>query len=326
MRRFTAWFAALVALVLFATGCGGGSTNAATVNGTSISRDALINDADDFAKVEGDPFQLLPAGADASKSPVAYTATGMADVLSRKITDAIVVQAAKRFGVTVTDAEVEQTKADSLSDATSLPARKLDALARQLTLQQKVFEYVIANEWWNDADIAAYYDLVKDSAFSHPCTQYKHILVDTEASAAQILQQLKAGGDFKALAAQNSTDTSSAQKGGELGCAASGDFVAEFEAAVANAKTGDLVGPVKTEYGYHIIWVGQTYHPDSVAGARDLILERFRSEDGQGWAEYAVRSATVHVDRRYGTWSSESFSVVPPEGAQSATPNANTAG
>jgi parvulin-like peptidyl-prolyl isomerase len=97
--------------------------------------------------------------------------------------------------------------------------------------------------------------------------------------------------------------------------------VAEYETAVANAKDGDVIGPVKTEFGYHVISVTSTYHERSLDEARDSILERFRDPQGQGWAEYTLRKAKVTVDRRYGAWNGDTYSVSPPEGAAADTPN-----
>lgn len=91
-------------------------------------------------------------------------------------------------------------------------------------------------------------------------TNASHILVnfgaDSNAAkqkAEQIYQQAKNGGDFIKLAAENSDDPSNKFKGGDLGWFTKGAMVKEFEDAVMNGKPGDVVGPVKTQFGYHII-------------------------------------------------------------------------
>ena len=90
----------------------------------------------------------------------------------------------------------------------------------------------------------------------------QHILinfgVDTNAAkvkAEQIAQRLKSGEDFTKLAAENSNDDGNKFKGGDLGWFGKGAMVKEFEDAVNSAKIGDIVGPVKTQFGYHIIRV-----------------------------------------------------------------------
>ena len=81
----------------------------------------------------------------------------------------------------------------------------------------------------------------------------RHILVDSEAKAKELLAQIQKGGDFAAIAKENSKDTGSAQNGGDLGFFAKGDMVAEFEQAAFALKPGQVSGIVKTQYGFHII-------------------------------------------------------------------------
>ncbi|MBK9927310.1 MAG: peptidylprolyl isomerase [Anaerolineales bacterium] len=83
----------------------------------------------------------------------------------------------------------------------------------------------------------------------------RHILVADEATAQQVLDQLKAGGDFTELAKQYSTDTGSAVNGGDLGWFTRGMMVAEFETASYTQKVGEIGQPVKSQFGYHIIQV-----------------------------------------------------------------------
>ncbi|MEQ8800536.1 MAG: peptidyl-prolyl cis-trans isomerase, partial [Haliea sp.] len=89
-----------------------------------------------------------------------------------------------------------------------------------------------------------------------------HILIKTEerseaealALAQEILQKLKSGEDFKMLALKYSEDPSAKTNLGSLGAFARGQMVPEFEqAAFALRKSGELAGPVKTDFGYHII-------------------------------------------------------------------------
>lgn len=83
----------------------------------------------------------------------------------------------------------------------------------------------------------------------------RHILVETEEEAQDILAALQAGESFNTLAQASSTDTGSGSRGGELGWTPTVQFVKEFSDAVETAAIGDIVGPVKTEFGYHIIQV-----------------------------------------------------------------------
>jgi peptidyl-prolyl cis-trans isomerase C len=81
-----------------------------------------------------------------------------------------------------------------------------------------------------------------------------HILVNSEKDAQNILARLEKGESFEALAKRFSKCPSKS-KGGNLGWFGKGDMVPEFENAAFNAKKGEVVGPVKTEFGYHLILV-----------------------------------------------------------------------
>jgi preprotein translocase subunit SecD len=78
---------------------------------------------------------------------------------------------------------------------------------------------------------------------------------DAKKLAEEILVKTKAkGADFSALAKEFSNDPSAQQNGGDLGWAKPGQFVPEFETALFDQlKPGDITGPIKTQFGYHII-------------------------------------------------------------------------
>lgn len=79
-----------------------------------------------------------------------------------------------------------------------------------------------------------------------------HILVKKHSQAEQILKELKGGASFKELAKKYS-ECPSRNRGGNLGEFGKGQMVKEFEKAAFNLKVGELSGPVKTKFGYHII-------------------------------------------------------------------------
>ena len=83
----------------------------------------------------------------------------------------------------------------------------------------------------------------------------RHILVEDEESAMRALQALQQGESFAALARAISTDAGSGARGGELGEAYVGNYVREFRQAIEEAAIGALVGPVESEFGFHIVQV-----------------------------------------------------------------------
>lgn len=105
----------------------------------------------------------------------------------------------------------------------------------------------------SDADTKAAYEQYKKELGTE---EYKaqHILVKTEAEAADIIAKIKNGGDFEKLAKENSLDPGSKVKGGDLGWFSTGGMVKPFSDAVTSLKKGQLVAaPVKTEFGFHVI-------------------------------------------------------------------------
>ncbi|MCK4578785.1 MAG: peptidylprolyl isomerase, partial [Candidatus Marinimicrobia bacterium] len=117
----------------------------------------------------------------------------------------------------------------------------------------------------SDADIKRYYRKEKES-FAAPETRVIEYAVwpktptanDTAATletARELAERARAGEDFAQLAIDYSQDPGSGPAGGELGWFGKGQMVPEFEEAAFAAEPGEVVGPVKTQFGYHIIKV-----------------------------------------------------------------------
>jgi peptidyl-prolyl cis-trans isomerase C len=82
--------------------------------------------------------------------------------------------------------------------------------------------------------------------------QCSHILVKDEATAQQLLTEIKAGADFSAKAKQHSQCPSKSD-GGDLGVFGKGQMVAPFEEAAFALEPGQTSGIVPTQFGFHII-------------------------------------------------------------------------
>ena len=80
----------------------------------------------------------------------------------------------------------------------------------------------------------------------------KHILVDKEFEANDLVKKLDEGKSFEQLAKDFST-CSSSRDGGDLGTFGKGMMVKPFEQAVLDLEIGKTSGPVKTQFGYHLI-------------------------------------------------------------------------
>ena len=124
-------------------------------------------------------------------------------------------------------------------------------------------------------------------------TRARHILLKTdelnsdEAVKLRLKQleiRLRSGEDFATLAQANSQDTLSAAKGGDLGWLSHGDTVPAFEDAMNKLAPGEISGPVKTQFGWHLIQVTERRKHDSTveyehSRAKQLIQSRKYDEE-----------------------------------------------
>lgn len=107
-----------------------------------------------------------------------------------------------------------------------------------------------------------HYEQNKERFESPERRRARHILITTgdgvdetaaQKKAEELAAKAKGGGDFAALAKQHSKDPGSAQQGGDLGWAQRGMFVGPFEEALFAMSPGEIRGPVKTQFGYHVL-------------------------------------------------------------------------
>jgi peptidyl-prolyl cis-trans isomerase C len=109
----------------------------------------------------------------------------------------------------------------------------------------------------------------------------KHILVDSEAEAKKIIDQLKAGADFVALSKQYSKDPSASQQGGDLGFFKKDEMVPEFADAAFALQPGQISQqPVHSQFGWHVILVVERRRadPPSYDQARDELRQKMIQE------------------------------------------------
>ena len=196
-------------------------TVVATVNGTNITLGHMIVARESLPE----EYKTLPN-----------------DVLFKGVLDQLVQQTV-----------LEQSVAEKISKRDSLAIENdkrgyLSNVALQAVVKVAV----------TDATLQAAYDArFKDLK---PGTEYSaaHILVESEEKANDLKKQLDGGADFAALAKANSTDTGSGANGGDLGWFGLGAMVKPFEDAVVAATVGKVAGPVKSDFGWHLILVKET--------------------------------------------------------------------
>jgi peptidyl-prolyl cis-trans isomerase C len=132
-----------------------------------------------------------------------------------------------------------------------------------------------------------------------PHVNARHILVATQEEAADIIAALKDGESFAELARAASTDTGSGAQGGELGWSSVYGFVKPFSDAVLAAPIGEIVGPIESEFGWHVIQVRARENREITEDALNQAKEnRFTSwlEDLRNSEETKVEISSIWTD------------------------------
>jgi len=152
----------------------------------------------------------------------------------------------------------------------------------------------------SDAEVRAEYEAKKATFVVPEQVNASHILVSVDpkggpeadakarAKAEALAARAKAGEDFAKLATENTDDPNGKENGGQLPPFGRGQMVPEFEKAAFDMKPGEIRGPVKTSYGYHVIKLTAK----TAAGTKSL--EDVRSGIS---GELAERKATAETDR-----------------------------
>jgi peptidyl-prolyl cis-trans isomerase C len=158
-------------------------------------------------------------------------------------------------------------------------------------------EAIVKTAVTDEALQKAYDEKFKDAK---PKTEYHaaHILVATEEEAKALKDQLAGGADFAELAKAKSTDTGSGAKGGDLGWFGLGMMVKPFEDAVVAAKVGEVTGPVKTDFGYHLILVSETRIAEkpTLDQLRDELAQEVEKQAVSAKIDELTKGATVTRD------------------------------
>jgi peptidyl-prolyl cis-trans isomerase C len=205
----------------------------------------------------------------------------VAQIMPQVVEIEIVKAYAEEQGITVTEAEVneeiellkdqiaQQAQAqgqdidreaafDQALQQAGLTEEQLRQQIREQLPIQKVQERVAGDVGPSQEEVERFYEENKAAQFTTPETRCaRHILFnkDQKAKAEEVKGQLQDGEDFAQLAQEFSQDPGSAEQGGDLGCLGRGETVPNFEEAVFNAEQDEIVGPVETEFGYHVIEV-----------------------------------------------------------------------
>lgn len=199
----------------------GGDTIAARVEGTNI----FASDVDLAAQEQG----LVDEGLSLPSTDTRY----------RGVLDELIDQRLLALSAEATGLNADREAKIRLAAARE---RILGNMRVERHLREAVSEESIRRMYEEQSKLVARGDEVKA----------RHILVAEEEKAEALLKQIEEGGDFAALARDNSIDEGSAERGGDLGFFTQDMLNGRFTRSVFETPTGGLVGPVKSEYGWHI--------------------------------------------------------------------------
>lgn len=161
-----------------------------------------------------------------------------------------------------------QDQFDKMLDDYNMDVDKFKETVKKDLMYQKHKEWFEKEHPVNDEEIKDYYEDNKDQFAKRDAS---HILVADEKTAKEVKEKIDNGEDFAKLAKEYSTDTANASNGGELGTFSKGQMVKEFEDAVFALKEGEISGPVKTQFGYHIIKLNKV--ADSIEDNKEAITD-----------------------------------------------------
>ncbi len=173
---------------------------------------------------------------------------------------------------------------------------------------QKVQQRVTGDAEPSQDEIESFYK-ENEAQFTTPeqrCARHILFNKDQREKAEEVADRLKNGdGDFAQLAEEFSQDPGSAENGGDLGCLGRGETVPPFEEAMFGADEGETVGPVETEFGFHVIEVTEkrkeAVQPlEEVEGQiQDQLTGEMQTEAFASWLEKEKKQRDVRYLEGY---------------------------
>ena len=149
----------------------------------------------------------------------------------------------------------------------------------------------------SEEEAKEYYKANENQFMAGETVHAKHILVDDEDKCQEILEKIIGEETTFEDAAKEFSTCPSKEKGGDLGAFGRGQMVKEFEDAAFAAEIGHIVGPVKTQFGYHLIKV----EDKKEAGESNLeeVKDQIRAELSQKKQEEAYRAKVDELKKKY---------------------------
>ncbi|WP_018924215.1 peptidylprolyl isomerase [Salsuginibacillus kocurii] len=178
----------------------------------------------------------------------------------------------------------------------SIDELKEEFMKPQIVLQELAAEDVDISE----EEKEAYFEENEEDLVE---VEARHILLEDEETALELIAQLEEGADFGELAEEYSEDPGSAAEGGELGSFGRGTMVSEFEDTAFDLEPGEVSEPVESEHGYHIIEVLNIQDSyEELDENIERILEEEQTRSGEEILLELLEDTDVQVNEEYEDW------------------------
>lgn len=173
-------------------------------------------------------------------------------VLDQMISEKLLIQEAKYMGLEEDNDVLEQIK----------------KITEQILVQVLIEREILDKIKVNDEEVLEYYEQNKDSFTEKEQVHLYNILLETEEGAQDVLEQLKAGGDFSEIAIEKSAGPSATQ-GGDLEYLTRGTIIPEIEEVVFALELEELSEVIKTDFGFHILKITEK-KPETVKALEEV--------------------------------------------------------
>lgn len=328
MSRASSRLAGLAAAAVLLSACAGVPADvAAVVNGEEIP----VSELERFVRQQlaSPQFGELP-----DDQRVAQTDSIQQQVLQGLVQNELLEGAIREAGITATEAEVQdrwetemalqggEEQLRSLLEEIGLSEEEareqLAARIRQEKLQASFEEQAEVSE----EELRALYEEREEQ---YDQVETAHILLETREEAEAVITLLESGQDFNELAAARSIDPSAEANQGELGSIPVAQLDPDYVEPLRDAEPGDIVGPVETQFGFHVIRF-DGFQTRSFEDVKDELREELaggRSEEGyRSFIADLLERSEVEINSRFGRWDRTTAAILPPETVGGGSGNA----
>jgi foldase protein PrsA len=282
----------------------------ASVDGTPVPRsqfDQYIDQAKASAAQSGSTSTFPSPGT------VTYNRYA-AEIVNYLVEQQIVLNAAAKDNITVTDAQVQSQlaaiaaqyggtqKMYQAAQKAGMDPTQLKSYIKDSLLGQKLYQKVIANAKPTQAQMQAYYAKNK-SSFDTPATRtVRHVLVKTKAQAEKVYALLKAhntNAEWAKVARQYSIDTATKNSGGALGAIHKGEMVKPFEDAAFSIALNTVSQPVHSQYGWHVLEVTKitpaqaSTYASAKASIQSTLTSQLQQKAWSAWLAAQQKAAKI---------------------------------